>query len=111
MSKLKAIGTIGLSNVGSNTKECRTLTYSVKGAETLLNVRKLVADMDKISGLDESIVDVMLKNLDTTDAEVNFSYKTRECQTEQEARSIKVKLDHFLKKKGGQTTLDEVEVG
>lgn len=106
MSKLRATGTLSLSNMGSESKQCRTLTYAVKDAGSLTKVKELRNEMDRITELD-STVEVTIKDFGTSDQEVDFKYKSKECASEPAALLVKKQLDKFLKKKDGQTTLDE----
>ena len=95
-----------MSNVESPNKECITLTYSIKDVGSITKARELAYDLDQLHG-EPSFCDLDIKNVFGKDASVNLSYKLKACEGEAEARTIKMKLDKFLRKKGGQTTLDE----
>lgn len=106
MSKLRAIGTISVSNVESPNKECITLTYTIKNVGSISKAKALRGELDDVTG-EESFVGLEVKDAFTSDETWNMSYKIKLCDDETTARNHKVALDKFLKKKGGQTTLDE----
>jgi len=106
MSKLRAIGTISVSNVESPNKECITLTYSIKDVGSISKAKALRGELDNVTG-DESSIGLEVKDAFTSDETWNMSYKIKLCEDEAVARKHKIALDKFLRKKGGQTTLDE----
>lgn len=103
--KLRTNGSISVSNVnGSN--QCITLTYSIKNVGNLLQARKLVSELDDLhdeEGVDSSIE---MTNFDTDEEIIDLKYKVKSCAGEGTAHDLKETLDKFLKKQGGQTTLD-----
>lgn len=50
---------------------------------------------------------ITIKNVNSDEEQVDLSYKIVDVGTEEEAKALKLELDKFIKKKGGQTTLDE----
>ena len=103
---MKAIGTISTSNVNHPTAECKQLTYTIKDIGEFEDAEPLGKELDKVSE-QTGIIEVTVSNLGTDEEETNMKYKLKECGSEKMYHDIKKKLDLFLKKKGGQTTLDE----
>jgi hypothetical protein len=108
MGDLKAMGTISTSNVNNPNSECITLTYAISGVSSLTGVKKLSEELDELHN-EEAKVDLELKNYGDKDLQsIKMKYKVKTCSSEKDAHTIKEKLDKFLKKQGGQTTLDVV---
>jgi len=103
-------GIISIPNVGSSKSECISLTYTIR--ENLLsleNIRKVIEDMDKLHN-EEPKITVTVSNFgDSTVEDFVLKYQVKSCGSESKARQIKDKLDEYVSKQGGQTTLDEAE--
>jgi len=104
---MKANGHINTSNLLGKS-ECITLTYSIKDVGNPTKAKTLKTELDKISG-EESVVNLEMANISTEDEQTDMKYKIKLCDSDKIARDIKLKLDKYLTKKGGQTTLDEHE--
>lgn len=104
--KLKGFGHINISNPES-LSECITLTYALKDMGSLANVEKQTKLMDALHG-EDSIVSVEITNFGESDQKIDAKYKLKSCGDDELARDIKKRLDHHVKKIGGQTTLDIV---
>lgn len=111
--KLRCGGSINTSNVNGG-NQCITLTYAVKNVGVLLVAKKLITDMEDLVP-NEYVEDeggttstIEIHDVDTNKETIDVKIKVQSCLGEGEAHDIKTKLDTFLKKKGGQTTLDEV---
>ena len=103
--KLRTNGSISTSNVnGSN--QCITLTYSIKNVGNLLQARKLVVELDDLHDEAETTAIAEITNFETDEEIIDIKYKVKSCEGEGTAHALKETLDKFLKKKGGQTTLD-----
>ncbi len=105
MADIKAMGTISTSNVNNPNSECITLTYTISGVEDLEGVTKLQKQLDKCHN-EDSRVDLEIKAFGEEMQGLKMKYKVKTCDSEETAHNIKADLDAFLKKKGGQTTLD-----
>ena len=106
MGDIKAMGTISTSNVNNPNSECITLTYTIQGLKNMKAIGILTGELDGLIGGEESHVDVEIKNLGEEYISYKMKYKVKTCDSEERAHDIKADLDKFLKKKGGQTTLD-----
>ena len=103
---LRGHGHINVSNVDSEKSECVTMTYSVMNVKSISQASSLKTEMDKKHS-ENSIVILEVTGLDSKDQSIKMKYKVKACGDEAKAREIKGKLDKFLQKKGGQTTLTE----
>ncbi len=103
-NQLRANGHINIPNVGSNS-ECIGLTYTIRGLKSISHLEKLATGLDKKHNGDSSL-GVVVNNLNTVDEEIIGKYKIKACDSDSLARTIKDKCDKYLKKQGGQTTLD-----
>lgn len=103
--KLRTNGTISVSNVNGE-NQCITLTYSIKNVGKILDARKLVTELDDLHDEEEISAIVEINEFDTSLEVIDLKYKIKNCAAEPEAHIIKEKFDRFVKKKGGQTTLD-----
>jgi hypothetical protein len=105
--KLRASGSISVSNLNSKKSECITLTYSIKNVGSLANVKHLAKELDNTSGLDDGAVEVLITAFNTKAETIDMKYKVKNCEDTEDLRTVKEDLDKYLKLKGGQTTLDE----
>jgi sRNA-binding carbon storage regulator CsrA len=102
---LRGRGSMSTSNVNSQS-ECITLTYAVKN----IKAPKDIAILEKeISDLieEEIIFDLEIKDHSSDQEEIVLKAKVKTCNDEARGHEIKEIFDKFIKKKGGQTTLDE----
>lgn len=107
-NQLRANGHINIPNVGASS-ECITLTYTIRGLKNIEHLEKLAKGLDKKHN-GESSLGLIINNYKVLDSEeIIGKYKIRACDSEKEARTIKFDCDKYLKKQGGQTTLDPVE--
>ena len=104
------MGTISTSNVNNPNSECITLTYAITGVKSQKGVKDLTQELDQLHN-DESKVDLEIKDFDGDLQSLKMKYKVKSCDSEENAHIIKAKLDKFLKKQGGQTTLDVILKG
>ena len=103
--QLRANGHINIPNVGSNS-ECIGLTYTIRGLKSISQLEKLGKGLDKKHD-GESSLGLVINNLNGGEfEEIIGKYKIRACDSDEDARGIKDKCDKYLKKQGGQTTLD-----
>lgn len=105
--KLRCGGSINTSNVNGG-NQCITLTYAVKNVGRLLQAKQLIIEMDNLHDVEDATSTIEIHDFDSDKEMIDVKYKLKSCDGEAEAHIIKTKLDTFLKKKGGQTTLDEV---
>lgn len=105
MTELKSMGTISTSNVNNPNSECITLTYTITGLEKLAALARLGVELDELHN-EQSTIDVEIKDYGGGDFALKMKYKIKTCQDEKLAHNIKANLDKFLKRRGGQTTLD-----
>lgn len=103
---LRGHGHINISNVDSQKSECVTMTYSVMNVKTIAQASTLKKAMDKKHS-EDSVVILEITDLDGKEQAIKMKYKVKACGDEAKARAIKSKLDKFLQKQGGQTTLTE----
>jgi len=103
--KLRTNGSISVSNVNGE-NQCITLTYSIKNVGNLLQARKLVSELNDLHSEEGVNANVEIIDLDTDEEIIDLKYKVKSCAGEGTAHDLKETLDKFLKKKGGQTTLD-----
>lgn len=110
LKESKTNGSIGISNVGSSKAECITLTYTLKdNLQSLDNIAKVQEEMDTLTKA-ESKVTVTISNFRDNEVEdYVMKYQVKSCGDEKQARDYKSKLDDYVKKQGGQTSLDEME--
>lgn len=106
---MKGYGHINISNVNSNMSECITLTYSIKDVGNQTKARKLKKELDDLTDADAGSASIAITSIDTEDEKCDMKYQLRTCDSEKKAREYKGVIDKFLSKKGGQTTLDDVE--
>jgi len=103
---VKGHGHINVSNVNSENSQCITLTYSISGLKTLGAASKLVDELDDLHD-EDTTTNLEIQDWGTEEEVLKLKYKTKTCQDEVAAHTVKKILDKHLKKKGGQTTLDE----
>ncbi len=106
---LKGNGHINVSNVNAMNSECITLTYTVwnfKNDRQVAEVRQAIYDLvdDQVTFGKET------KDWTGDEEKVKLKVKIRSCKNEKKAHTIKSEIDQYIKKKGGQTTLDESAV-
>ena len=94
------------SNVNSEKSECITLTYTVSNIGKISDVQKLNEELDALHD-EDSVCDYEVRNFGSPDQEIKLKHKIKTCDSEANGHDIKEKLDQFIKKRGGQTTLDE----
>ncbi len=105
--KTKGLGHINISNVDGRS-ECITLTYSLRNINNITAAKKIITELDKLHK-ESATTDVIISDFETDEEKFNLKYKIKACEGESYARDIKSKLDAYVAKKGGQTTLDEDE--
>jgi len=105
MGDIKAMGTISTSNVNNPNSQCITLTYTISNVKNMKAVAVLTGELDEIHS-ETSQVDIEVKDYGGDGEAYKMKYKVKTCENEATAHIVKHKLDSFLKKKGGQTTLD-----
>ena len=104
---VKGNGHINVTNVNSQNSQCIFLTYTLHGIADLEHAKTIC---NKIMDL----VDVEVKfNVEQTDwrgddEKTVLKVKIKDCRNEKKAHVYKASIDEFIKKIGGQTTLDEV---
>jgi hypothetical protein len=104
---LSGHGSMNTSNVNSNS-ECITLTYTVKNIRLQKDILNIEKELEEL--VDEDIIfDLEIKGHTSPEPEFVLKAKVKTCNNEERGHEIKEIFDKFLKKKGGQTTLDEVE--
>jgi len=103
---IKGNGHISVSNVNALNSECITLTYTIgnfKNSKQVTTVRNELFDL-----VDQEIsFDLLVTNWDGEDEKLKLRAKIKSCNNEKKAHTIKAAIDEFIKKKGGQTILDE----
>ena len=102
---LSGHGNLTTSNVNSKS-ECITLTYSVKNIKTQKDISSLEAEFRELVEEDVNF-DLEIKNHTSSEPEIVLKAKVKTCDNEERGHEVKEIFDKFLKKKGGQTTLDE----
>ena len=105
-SVLKGNGHINVSTVNAVNSECITLTYTVwnfKSPTQVQEVRNSIYDLVK----DPVSFDMEIKNWNEDEEKLKLKAKVKACHNEKKAHQIKKLIDEYIKKKGGQTTLDE----
>ena len=103
---MKGLGTISCSNVNHPNSQCITLTYTIKDIGKFSDAKPLAKELNGVAS-EEGVVEVTVKDLGTKDEQTDMKWKAKDCTDEAGLHTIKKKLDIFLKKEGGQTTLDE----
>ncbi len=103
--KIKGHGNLTTSNVNSNS-ECITLTYTVKNIKNQKDIPTLEAEFRELVEEDVNF-DLEIKNHTSSEPEIVLKAKVKTCDNEERGHEVKKVFDKFLKKKGGQTTLDE----
>jgi len=98
-------GTLGVSNLNSES-ECITLTYTTFNIKSAKDVAALEEEFTNLVD-DEMTFDLLITDHGTTEQAVKLKTKVKTCESEARGREIKETFDTFIKKKGGQTTLDE----
>jgi len=105
-TKLKGNGHINVSNVNSVNSECILLTYTIwnfKDSKQITSMKNAIYDM--IDG--DISFDLQVMDWTGEEERQKLKCKIKSCNKEKEAHKIKTQLDEFIRKKGGQTTLDE----
>lgn len=100
-----ATGHINQSNVNHPNSECTTLTYSIKNIETLEKATELQEKLDDLHD-EDAVVNLEISDYNYEGESISMKYKVKTCDNPADAAKIKLKLDQYLKKIGGQTTLD-----
>ncbi len=103
---LRGNGHINVSNVNSINSECILLTYTVWNFKTesqIKTIRQKIYDL--VEG--ELSFELQISDWDGEEEKYKLKAKIKSCQKEAKAHKIKKELDEFIKKIGGQTTLDE----
>ena len=103
--KIKGHGNLTTSNVNSNS-ECITLTYTVKNIKNQKDIPTLEAEFRELVEEDVQF-DLEIKNHTSSEPEIVLKAKVKTCEDERRGHEVQKAFDKFLKKKGGQTTLDE----
>lgn len=104
---VKGHGHINVSNVNSENSQCITFTYSITGLKSMNALGTLVDELDKLHD-EETTANVEIEDWGTDEEVIKLKYKTKTCGDEKAVHTLKKTLDKHLKKKGGQTTLDEI---
>lgn len=98
-------GHIAVSKVNSKS-ECVLLTYTIwnfKDEKQLKSIKSGIYDL-----VDEDIsFDLRISDWLDDDEKFTLKAKVKSCHNEKKAHRIKMQIDQFIQKKGGQTTLDE----
>lgn len=100
-------GNLTVSNVNSEVSECITLTYDVYHVPTVDEAKKIKKEFSRLAETDEVDTEAIFHNFDTRDQDIQLKFKVKKCGSEKEARNAKTRLDKFVKRQGGQTTLTE----
>ena len=103
---LRGNGHINVSNVNGVNSECITLTYTIwnfKDEKQVTSIKNALFDL-----IDQDVVfDLETKDLDGESEQYKLKIKIKSCHKEKQAHNLKTLIDEYIKKKGGQTTLDE----
>lgn len=103
---IRGHGHMNISNVNSEKSQCITLTYSISNIGDMKEIPLLEKDIEKLTN--EAVhFDLEVKDHTGGDQEIKLKAKVKACESEELGHDIKTKFDEYIKKKGGQTTLDE----
>ena len=103
---LRGYGHINVSNVNSENSECITLTYSTSNIKSMKDIPVLEKEFDDL--IDEELLfDLEVIGHNTTEPKIKLKAKVKTCDNEDRGHEISSIFDKHIKKKGGQTTLDE----
>jgi len=103
---IKGNGHINTSNVNGVNSECILLTYTVWNFKTRTQVDKIKKGIEKIVDA-EITFDLQLQDYNGLEEVPKLKAKIKSCHKEKEAHTIKATIDEYIRKEGGQTTLDE----
>ena len=103
---IRGHGHMNVSNVNSEKSECITLTYTISNIGNMKDIPVLEREIEDI--VDQDIhFDLEVKDHNGGDQEIKLKAKVKACDSEDLGHEVKELLDKHIKKKGGQTTLDE----
>ena len=103
---LKGNGRINVSNVNAVNSECILLSYTIwnfKDQKQMTSIKNGIYDLVQ----EEITFDMEIKDFTGDDEKVKLKVKIKSCKNEKKAHTIKSEIDQYIKKKGGQTTLDQ----
>lgn len=104
---LRGHGSLNTSNVNASS-ECITLTYTMKNIKKQSDIPTLEKEIGSL--VDEDVdFDLEIKKHTSPEPEIILKAKVKTCENESRGHEVKETFDKYLKKKGGQTTLDEEE--
>lgn len=105
-TKLKGNGHINVNNVNGINSECITLTYTIWNFKDIKQVTSIQNGLYEL--IDQDVVfDLETKNRGGDSESHKLKVKIKSCHKEKQAHNIKTTIDEYVRKKGGQTTLDE----
>lgn len=103
---IRGHGHLVTSNVNSENSQCITLTYSVSRIKSMKDVLPIERELSDL--VDEDIgFDLEVKGHNSEEQEIKIKAKIKTCDDEDKGHLISEIFDKHIKKKGGQTTLDE----
>lgn len=106
-SNVKGTGRISISKVNSK-DQCILLSYSISGISDTEQAKTICNKITDLIPDDAEIKFILQQNDWRGDSEkIVLSTSIKACSSEKKAHTFKKEIDAYIKKIGGQTTLDE----
>jgi len=104
---VKGNGHINVTNVNSKNSQCIFLTYTLWGIENVEQAKTLTNKITDLVPDVEMKFDLQQSDWRGDNEKTTLKIKIKDCRNEKKAHIYKEKIDEYIKKIGGQTTLDE----